>query len=45
MRRFLSQLSDGQVLVWPKISSIELVAVIDVQEGGLYRLLGHQGPC
>jgi hypothetical protein len=31
---------DGQVLVWPKGSSIDSTGVIGVREGGLYRLLG-----
>ena len=31
---------DGYVLVWPKGSSIDLVGVISVQEGRLYRLIG-----
>jgi hypothetical protein len=33
---------DGQVLMWPKNSNIDLATVIGVQEGGLYKLKGHQ---
>jgi hypothetical protein len=33
---------DAQVLLWLKISSIDKATVIDVQEGGLYKLKGHQ---
>jgi hypothetical protein len=32
---------DGQVLVWPKSSSIDSARVIGIQEGGLYRLSRH----
>ena len=32
---------DGQVLLWPKSSSIDLATVIGVREGGLYKLKGH----
>jgi hypothetical protein len=33
---------DGQVLLWPKNSSINKATVIGVPEGGLYKLKGHQ---
>jgi len=33
---------DGQVLLWPKNSSIDKATVIGVREGGLYKLKGHQ---
>jgi hypothetical protein len=33
---------DGQVLLWPKNSSIDSATVIGVREGGLYNLKGHQ---
>jgi hypothetical protein len=33
---------DSQVLPWPKNSSIDKATVIGVQEGGLYKLKGHQ---
>jgi hypothetical protein len=33
---------DGQVLLWPKSSSIDYAIVIGVREGGLYKLKGHQ---
>jgi transposase InsO family protein len=33
---------DGQVLLWPKNSSINKATVIGVREGGLYKLKGHQ---
>ena len=33
---------DGQVLLWPKISSIDSTTMIGVLEGGLYKLKGHQ---
>jgi hypothetical protein len=33
---------DGQVLIWPKNSNIDKATVIGVQEGGLYKLKGHQ---
>jgi hypothetical protein len=32
---------DGQVLLWPKSSSIDSTTVIGVREGGLYKLKGH----
>jgi hypothetical protein len=34
---------DGQVLLWPKNSNIDSTTMIGVQEGGLYKLKGHQG--
>jgi hypothetical protein len=33
---------DDQVFLWPKSSSIDKAAVIGVQEGGVYKLKGHQ---
>jgi hypothetical protein len=33
---------DGQVLLWPKNSSINKATVIGVREGGLYKLKRHQ---
>jgi hypothetical protein len=33
---------DGQVLLWPKNSSMDKATVIGVREGGLYKLKGHQ---
>jgi hypothetical protein len=33
---------DGQVLLWPKSSSIDFSTMIGVREGGLYKLKGHQ---
>jgi hypothetical protein len=33
---------NGQVLLWPKSSSIDSAIAIGVQEGGLYKLKGHQ---
>ena len=36
---------DGQVVVWPQDSSIELAWVIGVREGGLYRLTGWPISC
>jgi hypothetical protein len=33
---------DGQVLLWPKNSSIDKATMIGVREGGLYKLKGHQ---
>jgi hypothetical protein len=33
---------DGQVILWPKSSSIDKSIVIGVQEGGLYKLKGYQ---
>jgi hypothetical protein len=33
---------DGQVLLWPKNSSIDKATVIGVRDGGLYKLKGHQ---
>ena len=32
---------DGQVLMWPKVKSIEDVVVIGEEEGGLYKLKRH----
>jgi hypothetical protein len=33
---------DGQFFQWPKNSRINKAIVIGVQEGGLYKLKGHQ---
>jgi hypothetical protein len=33
---------DGQVLLWPKSSSIDFSTMIGVREGGLYKLKQHQ---
>ena len=33
---------DAQVLMWPKGKSIDGAIVIGEQEGGLYKLKGHQ---
>jgi hypothetical protein len=33
---------DGQVLLWPKNSSIDKATLIGVREGGLYKLKGHE---
>jgi hypothetical protein len=33
---------DGQVLLWPKKSSIDKATVIGIREGGLHKLKGHQ---
>ena len=33
---------DGRFLIWPKKSSIDKATMIGVQEGGLYKLKGHQ---
>ena len=32
---------DGEVLMWPRGSSLENAVVIGVEEGGLYKLKGH----
>ena len=33
---------DGQVLMWPRGKTIDNAIVIREQEGGLYKLKGHQ---
>jgi hypothetical protein len=33
---------DGQVLLWPKNSSINKSTMIGFREGGLYKFKGHQ---
>jgi len=40
-RGFKVAFVDGQVLLWPKGSSIDLATVIGVRERGLYKLKGH----
>jgi hypothetical protein len=32
---------DGQVLMWPRVKTLYDVVVIEVEEGGLYKLKGH----
>ena len=32
---------DGQVIMWPKVNTIDDAVVIGEQEGGLYKLKGH----
>ena len=32
---------DGQAIMWPKGKTIDDVVVIEEQEGGLYKLMGH----
>jgi hypothetical protein len=39
---FRVAIMDGQVLLWPKNSSMDKATVIGVREGGLYKLKGHQ---
>ena len=41
MKGFIVAFIDGQVLMWPKVKSIEDAIVIGEEKGGLYKLKGH----